>query len=691
MGMMTKLREKTGVLLWILVISFGLIWTLQDSGAFEQTGGQITDIIVVDGDPISYEEYQRAINNQVQALEQQSGRAVTPQQRDMVENQVYEALINDRLRQRLMDRLGVQVTRQELVDMVLGENPDPFIRANFADETGQIDRQQLELAIQNLEQQQWIQVEEYLRSKRRGEKLQSLIAASVRVSDQDVLDAYQRENTTYGAEYIALPLASLPNDSVAISDGDLRDFYDENREDYKQQRTISFQYATLPKTAAAEDTTQVFSTLEDVKSRLASAENDSLFVARSASTAPFSGEYRRRDELPPALAEVVFSDLEPGRTVGPIAAGGEAHVAKIMDVQEAESPVVQASHILIRSGSDADAARERAQELLGQLRDGADFAQLARQNSQDPGSAVRGGDLGWFTRDRMVEPFSEAAFDASVGEVVGPVETQFGYHIIKVTGKSDQAVQLAQVSYPIEPAVATLDERKERLEDIAYYSQDGGDFAQEARNQGLQLQQVQVEADQSTIPGIGVSSELSSFLEESEAGATTDLVELDDRYLVAHVTEVTPEGYRSFEEVEAEIRPQVLVQQKRQILGERLRSAIASNGFDQAASALRTRKRVASNLQGATPTIPGIGRSASFGGAAFALETGTVSPVIEGDNAVFALRLTDKAMPTAVPEAEKTTLRQQMLQQRRSQMMQEWITALRDQAEIVDNRSQLPS
>ncbi|HEY3532638.1 MAG TPA: SurA N-terminal domain-containing protein, partial [Casimicrobiaceae bacterium] len=100
----------------------------------------------------------------------------------------------------------------------------------------------------------------------------------------------------------------------------------------------------------------------------------------------------------------------------------------------------KASHILIavkKDASDAEkaAAKKKADEIAAKARANPDsFAELAKQNSQDPGSAAQGGDLGSFSRGAMVKPFEDAVFGAKVGDIVGPIQTDFGYHVIKVTG-----------------------------------------------------------------------------------------------------------------------------------------------------------------------------------------------------------------------------------------------------------------
>ena len=109
---------------------------------------------------------------------------------------------------------------------------------------------------------------------------------------------------------------------------------------------------------------------------------------------------------------------------------------------------VCSSHILVET-------QEEANEVLTQLNEGGDFAQLAEARSQDPGSAARGGDLGCVSRGSFVPPFEEAAFSADVGETVGPVETQFGFHVIRVTGKNEAgAVPLEEVREQIRAQLA---------------------------------------------------------------------------------------------------------------------------------------------------------------------------------------------------------------------------------------------
>ena len=126
MGTMNKMRENTGVVLWILVISFGGLWVLQDSGVFDTIGtNPLGKMIIVDGDAITVEEYQRALDAQIEAYRQQTGESFSPQRLDLEHERVYNALVDNKLREHEMNRLGVSVSDTEVFELVLGDNPLP--------------------------------------------------------------------------------------------------------------------------------------------------------------------------------------------------------------------------------------------------------------------------------------------------------------------------------------------------------------------------------------------------------------------------------------------------------------------------------------------------------------------------------------------------------------------------------------
>lgn len=162
--------------------------------------------------------------------------------------------------------------------------------------------------------------------------------------------------------------------------------------------------------------------------------NEAAFVQMLQSRGVTLEQLRKETEDTLAVNQMLQAEIEPQVKVQ------DPDIKTFFDQNRPrfhEPETVHASHILIRADQQADAAtkakaKAQAEDLLKQLRKGAVFADLAKKSSQDPGSAQNGGDLGFFARDQMVEPFARAAFALKAGEMSGVVETPFGYHIIQM-------------------------------------------------------------------------------------------------------------------------------------------------------------------------------------------------------------------------------------------------------------------
>lgn len=702
MGVMIKLRENTSVVLWILVLAFGGLWVLQDSGALDNIGvQQRQNIAVVNGTPIPYQDFAETLEQRVRAYQQQTGEAIPPALRDQLAEIVFQEMVDDVLREREMDRLGITVSDTEVREMVLGPNPDPIVAQLFPDGEGGVDRARLVALFNDPETFRQIYgvdpivFENYLRAKRRAEKLAVLLESSVRVTAREVEQEFVRRNRRADVAFVALRYADIPDAEVEVSERDLRSYYDRNREAFRRERTVTLQYVALPQVPSAADTAAVVGQLEGLRADFAAAQNDSLFVAQRFTETPYTGEFVGAAGLPATLAAAVFEDVRVGRVVGPLVADGRAVLAKITGVRPAAEPALRARHILIgqRGQSEAERAeaRRRAEQLLADLQAGRiSFAEAARRHSQDPGSAQRGGDLGYFTRGMMVRPFEEAAFAARPGQIVGPVETEFGVHLIQVTGRADQEVRLAQLTQGVTLTSATIRQQRDRIEDVKFYSEDrGGSFEAEAQRQGLPIQTVTVQAGQTFIPGLGQNRQILQFVERARRGQTSDVIDTGDQFVYLRVVDVQPRGFRPFEEVRAEIEPRVRLEKKRELQVARLRDALARHGFDGLPAALGQPLQTAEDVQYQNTLIPGLGREPAFVGTAMGLREGQTSRVVAGENVAFVLRVTrlEEPDPAQMTASQRQSLRETLLNRKRRQVIEQWMEDLRARADIQDHRA----
>ncbi len=687
MGVMNKMRESTAAILWLLVFAFGGLWVLQDSGAFDALGmRQVRYVARVNGDPIDVNMYQAAVDQRTQMYQQQ-GLEVTPALQARIEDEVFDELVENQLREAEMDRLGVSVSDAEVDALVRGDTPDPIIVQFFGNGQGGVDRAALEDFIAAPENTEAVlQLEDAIRRRRREAKLDALITAAARVSETEIDNEYLRRNRRADIDFTAIRYADVPDAQVEVTDSDLRAFYQENREDFRRERTAAIEYVAIPKVPSRADSARALTELRNMRDAFSAAEDPVAFADEQLTTseqafAPASG-------LDPALASAVYRDVTVGRVVGPVVAGGEAVLARITSVRDGEGgEVAHARHILFPADQAA-----RAEQVKQQLASGAvTFAAAALQHSTDESNKQNGGELGWFGRGRMVAPFDEAVFAAPIGQVIGPIATEFGQHLILVEARTAQEAELVRITRTL---AVPSDRLMEQADDLRYYAEEeGGGFAEEARRRGLTVQEARVDSEQEVVPGLTLGREGFRWMRRAEAGDLSEPFDTGDAYVVLHVTAIEPEGYRSFEDVRAEIQPRVVLEKKREAQVARMQQALRAAGNDLArlAAAVGGSVQSATNVIMDLPQVEGIGPAPAVVGAAFGTPVGRISGVLETDAAAVVIR--PRAVRgndlTAMTPAERTAIRQQLLQAKRNALRQAWMDALRDAAEIEDMRDEL--
>ena len=691
MGVMVKIRQKVGSLMIIfLVLAFGGLWTLQDSGAFDAIGiGGGRNIAVVDGQEVSAELYDQAVEQRVQLYEQQ-GIEVTEAIRAQIETEVFDALVDNALREKEMERLGIEVSDAEVAALITGDNPDPIIRQVFADGQGGVDRARIrDLVDQSnsdpILREQLVALQEQIRQSRRQAKLDAMVSASVRVSEAEVQQEFVRRTRRAAAQYVALRYADVPDEEVEVSDSDLQAYYRANADDFEREATSTVEFVSFLKTPTAADSAKALNELRALRDGLASAEEPAEFASRNSFGASVAAEYVPAADLAPDFAQAIYSNPEAGRVVGPIVAGGEAILARITDVRDADGPIVRARHILLPEGQ-----ADRARELRQQIQSGeTTFAAAAQEFSTDESNAASGGDLGWFGRGRMVRPFEEAVFSAPVGQVIGPVETQFGQHLIRVEARSTREAEIVAITRTVEGDYRAIRDRAENFQ--VFTEEENRDFAEAAQEEGLETTSVIVTEGERFVPGLPqVSREFFRFVRSARDGELSEPIDAGDRLVVARVVERYEAGPRPFEEVRSQIEAEVLTQKKREVLAARLREAASGGSLSAIAQAAETTVQTADALSLASPVVPGFGQEPAMVGAAFGLKPGQRSGVIEGENAVFVVQTTALrgGTPGELTAATREQIREQLLQRKRQRVQQAWLQALRDDADIEDYRSQ---
>ncbi len=335
MGVMEKMRNSTASILWILIFSFGLLWVLADTQVFDAIGAGPQSMGQVNGDPISFEEYNNRVSFYVDQFNRQTDRFMTPEIRASYEDQAWEDLVASKLIQQKMRELGITVTDSELVDMITGENPDPFIREQFQSEDGTIDRIALRAAIDAPENTEvWMLIERQLRENRRQQKLSNYIMSGLRVSSHEVKQQHIRNNSFADAEFVRFPYADVSDDEITLTDSELRNFYRNNQDRYQREESYRFRYVSWDITPTAEDTARIFEEVGELRQAFANAENDSLFIRQYLSTVPYRNTFVPKDEIREEFSPVL--DLNVGEVSEVHSINGNPYLFKKTDERNGE-------------------------------------------------------------------------------------------------------------------------------------------------------------------------------------------------------------------------------------------------------------------------------------------------------------------------------------------------------------------
>ncbi len=460
-------------------------------------------------------------------------------------------------------------------------------------------------------------------------------------------------------------LRDLITGGVTVSDAEVRSNY------IQSATKIKFTYAVLSADAIGKTINPT------------DAELQKFFKDHSALYANAIPETRK-------LQYFVFSnDNLPGGTPQVTEAEQQAYYnAHAADYKVDDQ--VKVRHILIKSAGAADdaAAKAKAQGILDQLRknNGADFADLARKNSDDPGSKIAGGELGFIKKGVTVPAFEQVAFAQQPGQISDLVKTQFGYHIIQTEEKQTAHTRpFAEVQGQI---LAALTQQKEQAAQQNFASQ----LASEAKKNGMQataaahhltLQTTDYVGQDTAIPGVADASKLLPAAFAATKGAAPQIASTGDGYAVFQVSDIRAAhapGFASYRDhILSDYRTQqtpILLQQKTTQLADK---AHAEHDLAKAAAEMGAAVKT-SDLVGHDGQVPDIGALATAAPQLFTLNPGQISGPIRGATTGIVAQLDEKQEPPAADVAQHLPqAKEALLDQSREESFAVFVSHLTEQ------------
>lgn len=486
---------------WVVQVLLGIIAIVFIF--FMGGGGAIgrtgSSVATVGDTQISVQEWQRAESRNRSLYQEQYGDRLTPE--------LLQALDLPSLS--LNQLIDQAVLREQASRMGL-RVPDEAVRAEIREVPAfQRDGQFSPDAYRAVMQRQGLAAgsfETALRDDLLVEQLIDVVRRGAHVTDQEALEDYQRDNEKVVLEYVKIAASGL-EDEVTVDEAGLTTFYEENSESYRVPESVRIRYMAYAP--------------------------DHFIDPASVSDEEIEEYY------------VLNEDTE-------------------FTVQE----TVSARHILKTTETDADdetkqVARAAIDKVIERLDAGEDFAEVAKEESEDKGSGARGGDLGSFGRGRMVKPFEDTAFSLKVGERSGVVESQFGYHVILVYDRQESGTRtLEEVHDDIAKKLATGDARDKAFDAAAGDAltvREGTSFETIAAERDIEIQTTSPVSRGNTIPGVGPANALiDAVLALDGREDVADPIGIGDTYYVAAIEEradsYIPELAEIREKVEAGYR-----------------------------------------------------------------------------------------------------------------------------------------
>lgn len=698
-GIMNRMRDKMPLILIIVVIAFlGTIvfdWGMNYLGLRRDR----IDFAVINGQKIEYKEYMEELNNQIKGyLERNNKKEIDEKTLQQLREQVWEGMKQRILIEQEIERLGIKVSEDEIKDWVYNrpETLPQWLKNFFTDSTNVF---RTDLMYQTLQSSNpeivkaWADIEKQLFLQLKYEKLQEVILGSVVVTEGEVLKKYTDDNIRASFDYMQLGLNSVTDSNLyTVTEDDLRNYYEEHKSDYRQREMVQLKYVLFPENASPEDSAFMKKQFETTYiPELRSLEDSNLYqFVNQYSETPFDSNYKKLGDLPRSAAWF-FLNGKKGDVSNLLIDFDAYRAIKILNIKEGDEEFVFAQHILIKFGNDSNDAKKRAEEVFKKAKAGEKFEDLAKTYSEDEGSKNSGGELGWFNKGRMVKEFEDACFNAKDGAIVGPVKTNFGYHIIKVIAKSKKEYQVAEIRKAVSMSEITRNALKNKAYEFWKDLDKGIPFDSVASMYKMTPMLTPEFTKDDNIPNISRIKALMNFAFNKKVGDFLEPVKTQSGYGIYQIVKYIPEGYKNFDSIKVSvIKPMVQREKKFQYLmntANQIRPNITSGDILSMQNIYQMYTFGSADSVSFSRPDSKIGLDYALYNRIFEMKPGEISEPIRGNDGVYIIKMkTITPFDEADYLAKRSEIYRNLMSTKQQSAFQEYLNNLEEKADIIDNR-----
>jgi peptidyl-prolyl cis-trans isomerase D len=591
--------------------------------------------------------------------------------------------------------LGLAVSREELFDMVQGSQIHPTVKQAFTDpNTGKFDRNQVLKFLREIDNQpeemqnKWKAFEKFLVSDRENEKYNTLITKGLYVTNFSAKSYMKQVFETASGRFLRVDYSTISDSTIQAPEDKLRAWYQEHSWEFKsKEEHRNLDYVVFEVKPSAEDRDALLKKMNEIRTDWLSAGVDITFVAMN-SEQPEDDRYYAQTDLTDETRNKLFGD-----TIGAISeVYQDANMFKITRLagRMLRPDSVKARHILVKvkESETEEAARKRVDSLFELVKNGGDFASLARTNSEDPGSGMNGGDLGFFAEGAMVKPFNDACFEGKTGDKV-IVKSDFGFHIIEITDQKGgrTMARFATVSYELSAGTETYRMAYDSASAFVSRVKNKDSFEQEAQKSGIEKRSVEgLKTTDRGLSGLENTREVVRWAFRSEEGDVSPIFESQQQFVAAILTVSIPKGLKPFEAVRSVVETRYKRDKKAEQISTKLEETRkkVGNSVERMAIGMGTVAQTFASVNFGSGFLNNIGMEPKVSGFIFGGKKGTLSKPIHGNNGVFVV-VVDSLTPMP-KEAEQGPTHGNLRNQLKSRITGECLAARKELISIKDDR-----
>jgi len=707
MATLEKIRSKAGLLVGVvgLALFAFIIGDFLRSGStfFHQSKEKIA---VVNGQSIDVREFQSELETVTNNYKNQMGGSLTEIQQDQIRQAFFDEKVATILLKGESEKVGFAVSKEELTDLVMGNNISPLIQQNFQDpQTKKFDRQSLLRFLQQIEsddwsmyspedqmrlqnsKDMWLNLEKTIAEQKLLSKFSALLASGVAANSLDAKAAFNNNGLSVDFNYTSQSYNTIPDADIEVSNAEIAKLYELRKSSFKQENAKVISYIAVSVDPSDADRKDVLAQMEKIKDELTNTANPADLINEN-SDEPFSDAYVSVAQLNNDMKNFV-AHASIGTVEGPTLTNSTYSMYKLIDVKQAPDSI-KINQLSFPTMDDAR-VKPVIDSLIQVIRSGKTFADVVSTFTKGQTT----GDIGWQTESSLANSGVKFAnlntlFDAKVNDLF-TVKSSQGIHLVQITEKTKPVTKykIGEIRREVTPGPETYNKLYNDLNQYIAKNNNLEKFKSAAPEAGYQcLSNVQVLENQSSIAAIENTRPVIRWAFSNKKGDISEIFECQNRnyFVVAALEGELKAGFRPLKDVSDILKRELLNEKKGAKIVENLKSKNLSS-LDAYAAAMNSPVKEAKFVTFATQQIMGIGIEPTVNVRALASEVGQITGPFAGKMAAYVLSLSTKNTNSKTyDEAEQ---KQQMNRQNSFRIMQEIQTnrLLRDKATIEDNRS----